>query len=895
MFVFFHINYHTIPGQRLCVCGSIPELGNGELFMAKDMVWNGNGNWILQLEVPVSVSQFDYHYILIDTTGNRIIEPWRKKRIVDLDKEQAVYYLYDYWRLEPVDVVFYTSAFTRDIYAHHCINLDYEYNPNLIIRTFNPRVGKDQRLAITGNQAYFGYWNPEQMKFLNCTNFPEWEIALDTNKITFPFEYKYVIIDSENHILDWEPGENRILNHIPASEESSVIVSDYPYRNTFSEKWKGAGTVVPVFSLRSEQSFGVGDMHDLKLFIDWAVQTGQCLIQILPMNDTTRTHTWADSYPYSAISIYALHPIYISLKDLNALKDEGKKAYFEEKSLALNEQVSVDYESVMSFKMQYLWTLFEQDGTAFLKSESFDSFFQTNQAWLKPYAAFCYYRDKYQTPDFHDWESHAVYSIYDVEKLCDETSDAYTQISFVYFLQYILHSQFQSVSAYAREKGVVLKGDLPIGIHRASVEAWTEPAYFNMNGQAGAPPDDFSAIGQNWSFPTYNWDVMEKDGYSWWKKRFRKLADYYDCFRIDHILGFFRIWEVPIEYIEGLCGHFRPALPFSVDEINAFGLTFDEQFTVPQIHRIFLFELFGDLTDQVEGHYLTLIDANHYILNPFCDTQRKIEHIFSYDEQHIDEKSLRIKKGLFAIANEVLFLQDPYEKNKYHPRISSSQSFRFRELAEHDKNAFNRLSDYFFYERHNDFWKSEALKHLSPLIVSTDMLICGEDLGMIPKPVHEVMDQLHILSLELERTPKDAGRLFSDLTTLPYLSVCTTSTHDMEPLRNWWEGDQNRRQLYYHTVLHYDGEAPGICTAELAKLIISNHMQASSMLTIIPLQDWLAMSDKLRRIDVEQERINIPADPHHYWRYRMHITLEELLSANEFNQEIKKMLLASNR
>lgn len=892
MTILFHINYHTVPGQKLAVLGSIPELGGGEPFMAKEMKWVDNGNWTLQIDISNQVNAFEYWYLLVDINGERISEPWNKKRSISLDVKQKVYYLYDYWRLEPSDIVFYSSAFTKNIYVHQGISWEHEYKQSLVIKVFNPLVEKDMQLAITGNQASLGYWRPEQVKFLSCKNFPEWEIVFNAEKIAYPFEYKFLTVGSDGLIVDWETGGNRVLNLISKEDDNVVIVSDYPYRSTFTNCWKGAGTVIPVFSLRSEKSFGIGDMHDLKLLIDWTVLTNQSLIQILPMNDTTRTHAWTDSYPYSAISIYALHPIYISLLDLDVLKDVKKVAFFEEQRLVLNEKISVDYESVMMLKMQYLRALFEQEGDVFLRSESFDSFFQVNKTWLMPYAAFCYYREKYQTSDFSKWEEHANYNQFEVEKLCSVDSDAYLQISFSYFLQFILHSQFQSVSEYARQNGIILKGDLPIGIHRTSVEAWTGPTYFNMDEQAGAPPDDFSSIGQNWSFPTYNWDVMEGDGYSWWKKRFAKLSDYYDCFRIDHILGFFRIWEIPVDYIQGLCGHFKPALPFSIDEIRSLGFAFEELLTVPQIHRAFLEELFDDLTEEVVSQYLMLIDANHFILKPFCDTQRKIEHLFSGET---DMKSIKVKNGLFSIANEVLFLHDPYEKNRYHPRISAFQTFRFRELSEYDRAVFNKLSDYFFYERHNDFWRSEALKHLSPLIDSTDMLICGEDLGMIPKPVHEVMNLLHILSLELERAPKDAGVQFTNLNTLPYLSVCTTSTHDMEPLRNWWEDDYNRRQLYYHMVLHHDGEAPGICTAELAEQIISNHLQASSMLTIIPLQDWLAMSDKLRRIDVEQERINIPADPYHYWRYRMHITLEELLSANDFNQLVKEMIRESRR
>jgi len=179
--------------------------------------------------------------------------------------------------------------------------------------------------------------------------------------------------------------------------------------------------------------------------------------------------------------------------------------------------------------------------------------------------------------------------------MCAPESTCYNDIAFYYYIQYQLHIQLLDAGNYARTKGIIFKGDIPIGISRNSVEAWIEPYYFNMNGQAGAPPDPFSAKGQNWGFPTYNWDVMEQDNYLWWQKRFRKMAEYFTAYRIDHILGFFRIWEIPSHSVHGLLGQFVPALPMGVDEIQSFGLHFQKDFmTRPFINDDILNRLFGE-------------------------------------------------------------------------------------------------------------------------------------------------------------------------------------------------------------------------------------------------------------------------------------------------------------
>lgn len=894
MKVTFHINFHTVWGQKLYIVGSVPALGSWEPALAKEMNYGQDGNWWLELELPSDTECIEYRYFLC-VDDRQIFEEWERNHRMSFDKQSTSYSLYDSWQIRPEYLAFYSSAFTKGLFAHPCRAHAYTIRSGkrLTIKVSAPRVEKNQCLAISGNQDGLGHWLPQKALLLSCDTFPEWHIDLDIESITFPLEYKFLVCDSDTQeLVYWESGENRVLNFTAVEAGETIAVSGLCFREDLP-KWRGAGTVIPVFSLRSENSFGVGDLADLKLLVDWVKKTQQRMIQVLPMNDTTMSRTWRDSYPYSAISIYALHPMYISLSCLGKLKDRKRMAFYAGKQAVLNKKEEVDYEAVFISKIAYCREYFNQEIDRITASPDYQEFTTQNASWLAPYAAYCYLRDKNGTSDFTQWGGDAVCQRERIVALCQEDSEAWPEIAFTFFLQYILHTQFKEVSDYARANGVVLKGDLPIGINRTSVEAWMEPRYFNMNGQAGAPPDDFSVVGQNWKFPTYNWEVMEQDHFSWWKKRFHKLEDYFDCFRIDHILGFFRIWEIPTGYEQGLCGHFNPALPLLKEEIEQYGLPFDEpRFTTPHINRRFLSELWGEGWEEIADRYLAQSSSQHYVLKPFCDTQQKISRLF---EGKADEASLCIRNGLYAIANEVLFLKDPVECQKFHPRISAAQSYLYQELSLSDQYAFDHLYWDFFYHRHNDFWKAQAFKRLTPLVASTQMLVCGEDLGMIPQSVPEVMNRLQILSLEIERMPKASGLEFADMHHLPYLSVCTTSTHDMSPLRNWWKEDREKTQRYYQTVLQHAGDAPEECTAELATEIVFNHLIADSILTILPLQDWLAIDDTLRRKNIDTERINVPANPEHYWRYRMHLTLEELLQADTFNEKVKALIVEAGR
>lgn len=558
----------------------------------------------------------------------------------------------------------------------------------------------------------------------------------------------------------------------------------------------------------------------------------------------------------------------------------------------LNTLDAIDYEAVVGAKIEYLREIFAQDGAATLKSEEYRSFAERNGDWLRPYAVWCALRDEYHTADNTLWGEYAAYNEASVERFIKAHKDS---IDFYYFVQYHCDRQLREARDYAQSHGVVLKGDIPIGVGRESVDAWRDPRLFNMDSQAGAPPDDFSVLGQNWGFPTYNWEEMGRDGFAWWKARFRKMSDFFDVYRVDHILGFFRIWQIPMDAVHGLLGYFNPALPYSADELrHNYDFWIDSETQCrPLILEWMLTDFFGEYTEEAKQLFLDETGVGHYRLKSDFDTQIKVRHYFENREH--DERNKRLENALYGLIDDVLFIEDPLQKGHYHPRISAQYTYQFRILTDYEKWCFNRLYNDFFYHRHDEFWKGKALWKLPPLLDATDMLACGEDLGMIPDCVPQVMSMLEILSLEIQRMPKDPKTEFGDTWHYPYFSVCTSSTHDMPGIRAWWESDPAQSQRYYNNVLHEFGQAPFYAEPWICEKILWLQLASPSMFCIIPLQDWLSADGSLRRQDPRDEQINDPSIPQHYWRYRMHLTVEQLLAADDFNRALRDKIAHSGR
>lgn len=889
MTVSFNIEYRTSWGEEVRIAGLLPE--SIPMHTTDGIYWTAD----VELEVPKEGMTINYSYQI---EQNQIIirKEWDSfpRRLFLSGNSKKKYQIKDCWKNIPEQLYYYSSAFTEALLAHpDRAEIPPCHRKGLVIKAYAPRINKDYCLAICGNQKALGNWDPDKAIPMSDANFPEWQIELDASKLKFPLEYKFILYHKEEKKADcWENNPNRYLADPELKTNETLVISDrYAYFDI--PVWKGAGIAIPVFSLKSENSFGVGDFGDLKRMIDWAVSTQQKVIQILPINDTTMTYEWTDSYPYNSISIYAFHPMYADIKQMGTLKDKSAAAKFNKKQKELNGLPAMDYEAVNQTKWEYFRLIFKQEGEKVLASGEFGEFFNANKEWLQPYAVFSYLRDAFQTPNFREWPRHSVYNAQDIEKMCRPESVDYPHIALYYYIQFHLHLQLVAATKYAREHGVVLKGDIPIGISRNSVEAWTEPYYFNLNGQAGAPPDDFSVNGQNWGFPTYNWDVMEKDGYRWWMKRFQKMSEYFDAYRIDHILGFFRIWEIPMHAVHGLLGQFIPSIPMSREEIESYGLPFREEYLIPYIHESFLGQVFGPHTDYVKQTFLLPAETpGVYHMKPEFTTQREVESFFAGKN---DENSLWIRDGLYTLISDVLFVPDTKEKDKYHPRIGIQRDFIFRSLNEQEQNAFNRLYDQYYYHRHNEFWRQQAMKKLPQLTQSTRMLVCGEDLGMIPDCVSSVMNDLRILSLEIQRMPKNPMHEFGYLNEYPYRSVCTISTHDMSTLRGWWEEDYLQTQRYYNTMLGHYGTAPTVATPELCEEVVRNHLKSNSILCILSLQDWLSIDGKWRNPNVQEERINVPSNPRNYWRYRMHLTLEQLMKAEELNDKIRELIKYTGR
>ena len=876
----FCIDYRTAWGESLHVNIAYYSL-DGTVKRYNLMMQTEDGErWTLETAALESrqhpLSHIVYLYQVENADGEVLRHEWDMvPRIYYYDSSKD-YVFPDQWRDMPLPFHLYTNAYLTMMHGRTDEHVEALRLPlfrrTLTFRVSAPQLLPGQAVAICGSHPAIGNWNTSRYLRMEYAGQQEWILTVNALGMIFPLEYKYVVVDDKTHaFVCWEEGDNRVVS-VDSIDGNTSELPDGQVLMLYGEPlrlreqiWRAAGVAIPVFSLRSEHSYGVGDFGDLRRLVDWAVLTGMRVIQILPVNDTTVNHGWQDSYPYNIISVFALHPHYIDLEAAGTLKSKQKMTQYRRRQQELNALAYSDYEAVDRVKMEYLRELFEEKGKVVMDSDDFKNFVRDNEEWLKPYAEWLSQNNQ-NTPTIQNTQS------------------------FYFFLQFLLHQQLKAAADYARSKGVILKGDLPIGVNRESVETKEHPELFHLDSQTGAPPDVFTSKGQNWGFPTYQWS----DGLiSWFHKRLHHMEQYFDAIRIDHILGFFRVWEIPEDAIDGLLGHFSPSLPLTVGEIEYFGLAFrKELFTRPFINDRLIDRIFGIHAQYVRDTFLVRKAYNLYDLREDYATQRKVATAFA---DRRDESSLWIRDGLMRLISNVLFVEDPRQPEMYHPRIGILNEPIYEALGSEDKDAFVRLYNNYFYQRHSMYWGQQALKRLPAILKDSRMLICGEDLGMLPDCVEPVLDKLRILTLEIQQMPKQQGFEFAHLEANPYRSVSTISTHDMSPLRLWWQESPERRQRFYVTMLQKEGRAPEQLPAHLAEEIIARHLYCPSMLCILALQDWLAMDGELRSKHPQDERINVPSDPYNRWKWRMHVTIEQLIAAERYNNKVKTMITRSKR
>ena len=870
----FSIQYGTQWGQNLYVVITYRSSDHAEKTQRLMMVTTDGMEWSLETTVLESrkhpITSFLYNYQVEDNDGNVIRKEWDAiPRIYYFDSSKD-YVLVDRWRDVPLQYHLYSKAYLTTMGLEDNDKVEPLrvplYRKTILFRVSAPQLQKGQSVAIVGSHPALGSWNVARYLRMESIGRFEWLLSVNVEAVLLPIEYKYVIVDDNTHaFVAWEEGDNRTtVGLLPADQtmvpDGTVLVAYGESLRVKEQTWRAAGVVIPVFSLRTKESYGVGDFGDLRRLVDWCVATGMKVIQLLPVNDTTCSGNWSDSYPYNIVSAFALHPHYLDLEELGTLKSKTKMTAYHRQRQELNAIGYSDYEAVDRVKRSYVEEVFVERGQQTLDSKDFKLWYAENKEWLESYAK---------------WVS---------------AKSSYSSAAVVYYVQYHLHIQLKSAADYARSKGIFIKGDVPIGVNGDSVETATHPEFYHLDAQTGAPPDAFSQNGQNWGFPTYNW----KSGLvEWFHRRLKWMEQYFDAIRIDHILGFFRIWEIPEDAVFGILGHFSPSLPMTVGEIEYFGLPFRKDlFTRPFINDRVLDKLFGLHAPYVREHFLVARSYGLYDIKAEYDTQKKVQKAF---DGRTDENSLWIRDGLYRLISGVLFLEDPQQPEMYHPRIGVIGEPVFDALTAEEKDAFMRLYNNYYYQRHNFFWGGEAIRKITDVFGSTRMLCCGEDLGMLPDCVAPVLDQLRVLTLEIQSMPKQNGYEFAHLDANPYRSVATISTHDMSPLRLWWSESPERTQRYYVSMLQKQGRAPEQLPAHLAEEIIGRHLYCPSMLCLLSLQDWLAMDGELRGKNPRDERINVPSDPYNRWKYRMHITIEELLKADKYNNKVKTMIQRSKR
>lgn len=858
------------------------------------MTYTDHSHWHVQFSFPKEALTFPerltYYYVFEDEHGVKLRD-WCKTRFLSLTESNNDLLLLDSWiDMGAVENVLHTSPFKNIFSIERKQVKSTRIKPATCRFTVDaPLLPISLQIGMVGSTDQLGNWSEAKPCCMKFNGF-KWFIDLEMDATGPSFEYKYCLLDADSKFMGYEGGENRKFQ-LPVSNQVPCLVQDGYAR--VENKWKGTGIAIPVFSLRSEKSLGVGEFTDIKLLVDWAAEVSVRMIQLLPVNDTTSTHTKFDSYPYAAISAFALHPIYSSIETI-AGKKYAKiiKPHLAEKEL-LNTSEGVDYEAVMELKWDALSLLYKAMKDDVFQETSYGEFFLENESWLVPYAAFSYLRDTFGTPDATAWGKYAMFNPLLVKELCMPGSPQFDDIALHYFIQYQLHLQLKDAHDHANSKGIVLKGDIAIGVNRNGADTWTQPSLYNLDMQAGAPPDDFAVKGQNWGFPTYNWDIMKSDGFAWWRQRFKQMSNYFDAFRIDHILGFFRIWSIPDHAIEGIMGRFVPAISVSRTEFEQRGIFIDsDRYCNPYITDAVIWQMAGALESDVK-HFLQKDGRLNYRFKENFNTQEKIENYFT--GEGLNDKKAELKQVLFNLQSNVVLWHDKENADGFHFRFNAHKTLSYQHLEQNIRQQLSILYEDYFFHRQEQIWEREAMEKLPALRQCTDMLICGEDLGMVPNCVSKVMSSLGLLSMEVQRMPKQFNTSFFDPISAPYLSVVTPSTHDMSTIREWWLEDRSKTQQFYNHQLWQHGDAPVHANNHMVRAVVLQHLASPAMWAVFQLQDLFAMNETLRLADPHAERINIPGDPKHYWRFRMHVSIEELIKNDTFNLELKYLIKASNR
>lgn len=623
-----------------------------------------------------------------------------------------------------------------------------------------------------------------------------------------------------------------------------------------------SGVAVPLFSLRSKDSVGIGEFLDLVPFGAWAKKCGLNVIQILPVNDTGY-----ESSPYSARSAFALNPVFLRLQIIIGAESFMPEIMALQRKFA--EEPKIRYQEIAREKRAILRKIFDSRYAFLEHNVAFLKWIDANP-WAKPYAVYAVLKERNGEASWKSWAEDSCPSPARVSALFRKL---HVDALFQCWMQFEAEAQFKVTCDKLTESGVYLKGDIPILLNEDSADVWYNRKYFSLSDRAGAPPDMFSYSGQNWGFPTYRWDVLEQDGFKWWRDRLAEAAKFYHAYRIDHVLGFFRIWAIPECERTGILGHFSPAIPLTETNLSAAGFRKETVAYLqnPNFSREQLREFLGMATDTCVERYFELLPFTNdrYVLKEEFRSEGAI--IASGEEQSV-------KDGLLKVLWNRVFVPGTPE-GKFYPFWYWYNAPVLGTLPQGEQESLRNLI------RANEaaqesLWYANGKKLLSVLAQATDMTVCAEDLGAVPRCVPQVLSELRINSLRVERWTRNwdaPSQPYYELSEYPRLSVATTSVHDTSTLLGLWKERDFDRNYFWSNHLHLDGPAPESLSPDTVRLLIRNIFKANSLFCIPPIQDFLALSARLSPANPEDERVNTPGTvgPQN-WTYRMPCTIEAL-------------------
>lgn len=640
------------------------------------------------------------------------------------------------------------------------------------------------------------------------------------------------------------------------------------------------GALLPLAALRSQTSIGCGEFADLPAFAAWAADAGLTLIQLLPVNDSG-----GQSSPYSALSAFALHPMYLRIQDtpeyaaLGTAERSGVDASIDAAAAELDSAIRFDYDAVVRHKLTIARAVFDAAGAN--ATQELTAFMRT-QPWVKPYAVFRALKTVNQERAWTEWEDPSPATQEMIDRAWKGKSlQAATR--FYAWLQLRLDQQFQSASQQVHAAGVALKGDLPILMNEDSVDAWCNPDIFRTELRAGAPPDMFSHEGQNWGFPIYDWNGLAQRDYDWWRSRLAVAARYYSAYRIDHVLGFFRIWAIRDAERSGVLGAFWPQHGMTYDDLR--GIGFDDG----RIRWLCEPHLTGDQLRSALGP-----DWRARIGTAF--SQLAGEDLYRFSETIGGERDI---ESLEIAPEQQAWLVEQWRDRALVklPDGSYAPTWRFREcsryvyIADWEKSNFENLVA----ERgsaSNEQWAAHGHTILSVLRESSDMLPCAEDLGVIPEAVPRVLQQLGVYSLYVPRWAHywdREGQPAIPLHEYRGQSVCATSVHDTSTLREWWERETGREILW--SAIGREDPCPPSFDPHTAQVVLAGLARCASHILVFQIQDLLATSAVSAGIDPAAERVNIPGTYDRFnWTWRMPLGVEELATMNDIKRTIRDIV-----